>query len=70
MLEQMMEESKHFLVRGKKHPYLGDEDPVFTRINSAAPNSNGAATCHCCSKPFKNLKAVCYWYAHTLQFFL
>jgi hypothetical protein len=57
----MMDDSKTFLIKGRKHEYQGEGDPIFRQC-APVPHRTKASSgaCMCCSQAFKNLKAVAY----------
>ncbi len=57
----MLEESRHFYVKGRRFDYLGDSDPIFsvTQAVSHKPGSDGS--CSNCAMRFKGVKSVSYW---------
>ncbi|TNV86584.1 hypothetical protein FGO68_gene4939 [Halteria grandinella] len=61
MIDQMLDDFKTFLIKGRKHEYQGEQDPIFS-LSKPVPHRTKASSgaCMCCSQAFKNLKAVAY----------
>ena len=49
MIEEMLQDSRYFLVRGRKYEFLGNRDPIFS-LTQAAPRKppNASNTCPLC----------------------
>jgi hypothetical protein len=60
MIDQMMDDSKYFFVRGQKHAYLGEDDPVFQASEPVPRKPLQGGKCQCCRQVFKNVKSVGY----------
>jgi len=62
MIEEMMEDSRYFLVKGRRHEFLGNRDPIFS-LTQAAPHKppNPSSTCPLCDLYLATPKLATHW---------